>query len=101
MRAPRSGQAEVRAGRGQASVQGEREARAGLEKWELQGRRASKRIRIMKSRTSEGQKPGPQEEGIPESRANIWQKFRLGVLNLCGSCIPLRMIKNFPAKDGS
>ena len=29
-----------------------------------------------------GQNPGTQEEGMPEGRANMWQKFRLVVLNL-------------------
>lgn len=87
---------EVRAGRGQGRPRpgfgsGREGGQSGTWKWELQGRRASKLTRIMKSRTPGGQKPGPQEEGLSESTANIWQKFRLVVLNLCGSCIPLRI----------
>jgi hypothetical protein len=47
----------------------------------------------------QGVKPQPHRKHLkPEGTANIWQKFRLLLFNLWGSCIPLRTDKAFPEK---
>lgn len=57
------------------------QARAGLKKQE---HKAGQRQALVSNGEQDpwGQNPGTQEEGMPEGRANMWQKFRLVVLNL-------------------
>lgn len=47
-----------------------------------------------------GQNPGTQEEGMPGGRANMWQEFRLVVLNLLWVMYPTEnLIKTSQNKE--
>ena len=73
MRAPRAGQVKAC-----LQMRGERPGQSRAEKTGAQGRPCVSNG----EQDPWGQSPGTQEEGMPEGRASMWQKFRLVVLNL-------------------